>query len=91
MAIFRKLLSLNVLRRVPEFYSTYKNSVKTDLGLRDLINLLPLATKLTDTSRIHSYFVGPKQVYDWITPGGGMVLLPRPGSIKQLLNKALKE
>jgi polyisoprenyl-teichoic acid--peptidoglycan teichoic acid transferase len=89
MAVFEKMLSLNVLRRIPEFYAIYKDNVTTDLGLTNLVPLFPLAAQLTDTSRIHHYFIGPNQVSDWITPGGGMVLLPQKDAVMNVIRKAL--
>lgn len=89
MAVFDKMLSLNALKRVPEFYAIYKDNVTTDMGLTDLVPLFPLAAQLVDTSRIHHYFVGPNQVSDWITPGGGMVLLPNQEAVMNVIRKAI--
>lgn len=89
LAIGTKFLSLNAIKRVPELYQIYNQSVTTDMTLGDILPLLPLAAQLTDTSRIHHYFIGPKQTYDWITPGGGMVLLPRQAAITKVLRQAL--
>lgn len=89
-AIAVKLFSLNAIKRVPEFYQLYNKNVTTDLTLADILSLLPFAARINDTSRIRTYFIGPKQVYDWITPGGGMVLLPRQGAIDKVLRRALK-
>jgi polyisoprenyl-teichoic acid--peptidoglycan teichoic acid transferase len=89
MAIFQKMLSLNALRRIPEFYAIYKDNFTTDMGLTTLVPLFPLAAQLVDTSRIHHYFIGPNQVYDWITPGGGMVLVPRQAEVMAVIRKAL--
>jgi polyisoprenyl-teichoic acid--peptidoglycan teichoic acid transferase len=88
-AIFNKMLSINALKRVPELYGIYHDNVITDLGFTDIIRLLPFAATLTDTSQIHNFFVGPGQVYDWITPDGGMVLLPRQDAIQAVLRKSL--
>jgi polyisoprenyl-teichoic acid--peptidoglycan teichoic acid transferase len=88
-AVFNKMLSINALKRVPELYGIYHNNVTTDLGFTDIVRLLPFAANLTDTSQIHNFFVGPGQVYDWITPDGGMVLLPRPDAIQAVLRKSL--
>jgi len=89
MAIIEKMLSLNALKRIPEFYAIYKDNVSTDLGLTDLVPLFPLAAQVTDTSRIHHYFVGPGQVSNWITPGGAMVLLPDRAAVMNTIRKAL--
>lgn len=89
MAVFQKMLSLNALKRIPEFYAIYKDNVTTDMGLTTLVPLFPLAAQLVDTSRIHHYFIGPNQVNDWITPGGGMVLLPQQEAVMNVIRKAL--
>ena len=88
-ALFDKMLSLNAIKRVPEFWGIYKENVTTDLSLKDAISYLPLATRLTDTSRIHQYYIGHEQVWDWLTPEGGMVLLPRPDAVKEVMRQAL--
>ena len=88
-AIFKKMVSLDAIRKVPEFYNTYKENVTTDLTFGDIVQLLPLAARITDTSNIHHYYLGPGQVYDWISPGGGMVLLPNPPAVQEVLRQAL--
>ncbi len=90
LALADKLISMDAIRRAPELYAAYQGSVTTDLGLLDLLGFLPLAARLTDTSRIHNHFIGPKHVYDYITPGGAMVLLPRQEAIMQVIRQVLK-
>lgn len=91
LAIADKLISADAIKRVPEFYALYKDSVETNLSLVDMLSLLPLAGKLVaDRSRVHHYFIGPEQVWDWISPGGGMVLLPNLPAIQQVIRRAIK-
>jgi LCP family protein required for cell wall assembly len=40
-ALFDKLISIDALRRAPEFYDMYDNSVKTDIELVDVLRWLP--------------------------------------------------
>ncbi len=89
MAALEKMISLDVLKRIPEFYALYKDNVSTDLNLLDLVPLFPLAAQLTDTSRVHHYFIGTGQVSNWTTPGGGMVLLPDQAKVMNTIRKAL--
>lgn len=89
-AIGNKLISMDAIRRAPELYSAYINSVTTDLGLIDMLSFLPLASQLTDLSRVHHYFVSPAMASDWITPGGAMVLVPDREAIVNVIRKALK-
>jgi hypothetical protein len=48
-----------------------------------------MATQLSDPARVHHYYISPKQVYDWITPGGAMVLLPRQDAIMKVVRQAM--
>ncbi|OGO41043.1 MAG: hypothetical protein A2W36_02780 [Chloroflexi bacterium RBG_16_58_14] len=89
-ALAEKFISMNAIRRAPELYAAYKESVTTDLRLIDMLTFLPLAARLTDSSSIHQHFIGPKQVNNWITPGGAMVLLPVQDEIMRVIRKALK-
>ena len=47
-ALFNKMLSINALKRVPELYAIYRNSVKTDLGFTDIVRLLPRIVDVLD-------------------------------------------
>ncbi len=87
-AIFEKMLSMDAVKRAPEFYEIYKDSVTTDLSLVDMLSWLPLAARLAESRNIKQYFVGPKQVYDWITPEGAMVLLPNQQAVMQVIRKS---
>jgi LCP family protein required for cell wall assembly len=88
-AIGNRLLSLNALTRVPELYDIYRNNVTTDLSVDDVVSLLPLATKLSDTSRIHRYAIGPQQVYNWTNYSGAMVLVPVREAVLAVMQQAL--
>ncbi|MEA3439136.1 MAG: LCP family protein [Chloroflexota bacterium] len=88
-SIFNRLISLDGIKRLPEFYDLYKNNVMTDLTLADLIPLIPLAAQVSkDQSRIKQYFVGSGKVSSWITPGGAMVLLPDKAKVKNIVKKS---
>jgi anionic cell wall polymer biosynthesis LytR-Cps2A-Psr (LCP) family protein len=90
IALFEKFLSLDALRRVPEFYKLYKKSVSTDLTLTDGLSYLPLGLQLAaDPNRIKHYYINYSDVWDYITPGGAMVLMPREDKIRQLVKQAL--
>ena len=89
IGLFKKMVSMNALTKIPELYSTYKKSIQTNLTLEDILPLVPLAAQLTDTSLIKHYYLDYHQVTDYITPGGAMVLLPRQGAINDLLERAL--
>jgi anionic cell wall polymer biosynthesis LytR-Cps2A-Psr (LCP) family protein len=87
-ALFGKLLSLNAIRRAPEFYVIYHDSVKTDIGLGDVLTWLPLAAKIAETREINQYYITYKQVTDWITPEGAMVLVPNQQALMNVIRKS---
>jgi LCP family protein required for cell wall assembly len=87
-ALFERLLTLNAIRRAPEFYNVYKDSVKTNVELIDVLSWIPLAAKMAQNPNIHQYFVTYKQVYDWITPDGAMVLVPKQDALMQVIRKS---
>jgi len=88
-ALAAKLLSLDAIRRAPELYAIYSDSVTTNMRLADMLPFLPLAAQLYDTSRIHQYYITPKEVYNWITPGGAMVLVPDKDAVLKVVRKSL--
>ena len=89
MALFERILSLNGIEKAPELYDIYGENVTTNLTWQDIAPLLPLAAKLSDTSRIQRYYIGPAQVTPWTTPGGAQVLLPNYNAVNAVLWQAL--
>ena len=87
-AIFEKLLSMDAIKRAPEFFTLYKESVKTDIGLLDMLAWLPLVAKIAESRDIHHYYIGYGQLYDWITPGGAMVLVPNQAAVMEVIQKS---
>ena len=90
VALFQKLMSLNAVTRVPDLYNLYRKNVETNIGMDMVLNLVSLApTFLADTSRIRRFAITYKEVSDYITPTGGMVLMPNQDAIRALLYKAM--
>jgi LCP family protein required for cell wall assembly len=87
-AVMEEVLTLENITRLPELYDIYKDMVVTDMGLGDLLPLVPLVLKLTDGGNINRFFIGPKQVSDWITPGGAMVLVPDMNAVRKIIRKS---
>lgn len=87
-AIFEKLLSLNALRRAPEFYDYYRETVKTDIELVDVLKWLPFAAKIAETRAIKQYYLTYNHVSDYITPEGAMVLVPNQKAVMQVIRKS---
>ncbi len=88
--LFNKLMSKDAVTRLPELYQSYRSSVETNMSVEDILPLLPLASQvMNDSSRIHRYTIGAGQVYDYVTSGGAMVLLPNFAAINQTLTRAI--
>lgn len=89
IAIFNRLISMDGIRRAPEFYTLYKDNVITDLSLADLIPMLPFAANVAaEPSRINNYFIGSGKVQSWVTPEGAMVLLPDMAKVNSMIRKS---
>ena len=87
-AIFTQALRAGTLTRIPELYSDVKDSVETDLGLGDILQLALYAPKMTNAD-IRSYYIRPPYVSSWITDGGAYVLSPNQELLGQMLTEAL--
>ncbi len=87
-AIFTQTLQTGTLSRIPELYNNFKDTVTTDLGLADILQLSLYAPKMTSAD-IRSYYIRPPYVSSWITDQGAYVLLPNTDLLPQLLTEAL--
>lgn len=87
-ALIDEVLTLENIGRLPELYDIYDEMVTTDLGLGDVLPMVPVVAKFVGGKNIESYYIGPNQVSDWITPGGAMVLLPNYQLIRKTLRKS---
>ena len=90
-AIFRKVLTLDGLRRVPDLYQQFAALVETDIGLDRALQLLPLAVHLSSSSEnIHRLTVDPSMAIAWRVPASGAaVLLPDRPKIEAMLHATL--
>ncbi len=89
IAGFKRLMSLNAITKAIPLYNQFKSAVQTDLSLPSVLPLLSMAPKLTDSSKIRRFAIGPSQVYNWITPGGAMVLVPIQSACQAVIQQAL--
>ncbi len=89
LAIGQKLLSLDALNHVPEFYAAYQQTVTTDLTLNDMLTLLPVL-QAANQETIQRYTLTLDHVIPWVEPGSGAnYLLPQTEAIRELLRQAL--
>lgn len=87
-ALFSQALQSGTLKRIPELYNDFKDTVDTDLNLGDILQLSLYAPKMTNAN-IRSYYIRPPYVSSWITDGGAYVLLPNEDALHGLLTDAL--
>lgn len=87
-ALFTQALQAGTLTRIPELYNNLKDSVETDLGLGDILQLSLYAPKMTNAD-IRSYYIRPPIVNSWITNAGAYVLSPNQDLLQQMLTEAL--
>jgi len=87
-ALLDKFISIDAIRRAPEYFDAYNNSVKTDLDMLTMLKWLPFAAKIAETRNIHYYAVTYKQVNDWITPEGAMVLVPQQQAFMKVIRQS---
>lgn len=87
-ALFKQTMSTNTLASLPQLYTELSSSIKTEIGLSDVIALAPLAFRMNNAD-IRSYYVAGDLVTSWITPGGAYVLLPNTEAIQVMLSEAI--
>jgi len=87
-ALFDKFVSMDAIKHAPELWDLYDHSVKTDVGLVDVLKWLPFAAKITETRDIHQYFITYNEVYDSITAEGAMVLVPNKPALMKVIRQS---
>lgn len=69
-------VDLNLLPQVPELWSTYQDTVKTDMDIGRMLQLASLAPSIRENGVQHLYIVGD-QIQPYVVPGSGaQVQLP---------------
>jgi LCP family protein required for cell wall assembly len=90
-AFFLRLLMDGEITRLPELYSEFKDTIKSDLTLRDLLSDIPLAIQLADPQRVAYYQISWDEVTQWLMPGRAktIVLLPNRETLLALIQEAV--
>jgi LCP family protein required for cell wall assembly len=87
-ALYRQLLQIDLITRIPDVYGELRDTVTTDIDLSALLSLAPLAARI-NTADIRSRFIGRDQVTSWRVPSSGaQVLVPKAGPIQALVSDA---
>jgi LCP family protein required for cell wall assembly len=87
-AILRKLLSLETLSKAPAYFQFYKKNVETDLELIDVLKWVPFGVRFMKTPQMNHLYIKPAHVYNSITPGGAMVLVPYKEKVMSVIRKS---
>jgi LCP family protein required for cell wall assembly len=87
-AIFDKFFSVDGLTKIPQLYGQFNEWVEGDIGLTDLLPLIPLASDLaTGKATFNGYSIEGSMVSNWVMPiSGAQVLLPNREKILEFLN-----
>ncbi len=87
-AIVHQALNQNMLVRIPDLWSVYKDSVTTDMTLTDILAFVPAVVRL-DERDIKSRFIrGSDLLTPWTAPNGGYVLVPNYDQLYQFILEA---
>lgn len=89
-AIWLRLRRLGLLEQVSMLWGQVTDIVETDLQVRDVLELIPVALRL-DYDRIAQYvFVPHVHVESWLTPSGAAVQLPIREAVEALMQQFLQ-
>lgn len=83
-AMWSQFKSPDILARIPGLWTALSGSVKTNLGLDDLLSLARVGIDIKP-QQVHSYYIGRTETMDWVTDEGWQVLLPRLDKIQLVL------
>jgi LCP family protein required for cell wall assembly len=83
-AMWDQTKSPDLILKIPALWSALKDSFETDLGLGDVLSLVPIALDL-EPHRIRSRYIGPDETTNWTTVEGWRVLLPDYEAIQRLV------
>jgi LCP family protein required for cell wall assembly len=86
-AIFTQAMRTDTLNKVPQLYNDFSSTIATDLGLGDILKLVPYGPRMTNAN-IRGYYIRPPYVSSWTTPAGASVLLPEEAGLRALLTEA---
>jgi LCP family protein required for cell wall assembly len=85
-AIFKRVLSLDGLTRIPQLYSEFNKHFDSNVGLGDILPLVPLGADLASgNATVVRYSIDSSLATPWIVPAtGASVLLPDREGIQEL-------
>ena len=87
-ALLARGLRAGLIPRIPDLWSTYRESVETDLTLPALLELARLAPAVAENGVQHLYLA--QAVRPWRTPAGAAVQLLRPREAQPVLMQLMQ-
>ena len=89
VGIFDKFMSMHAILRLPQLYDQYSKDVETNLGVPDILSLMPTAALVVrDTRRIDRFTIPPDATTNYMTAAGAEVLLPDYDAIREIVRQA---
>jgi polyisoprenyl-teichoic acid--peptidoglycan teichoic acid transferase len=88
-AIFKKMISLDAILRLPELYNALSDSFETNMRVNDIVPLLPMAARAyKDRSLIQTAAIGENEATPTWSWDGMWILLPDLDAVKGVLREA---
>lgn len=89
VGIFNKFMDMHAILRLPQLYEQYSKNVETNLGVSDILSLMPTAALVVrDPKRIEHFAIPPDDTTNYWTAAGAEVLLPNYDAIREIVRQA---
>ncbi len=89
MGVFKRLLTLDAIRRAPEIYHQFSGSVETNLDLTTILSLGTVAPRLAQEGHIRRYALSYKEAMPFIGADGANLLFPNLERIRKIIEEAV--
>ncbi len=89
LSIFKSGFSLDLFRNAPALYKAYQDTFSSDMGIADMLQLLPLASSIFSNPSLGKFAIDENQASPWITNDNAYVLLPDQDKLRPLLEESL--
>jgi polyisoprenyl-teichoic acid--peptidoglycan teichoic acid transferase len=92
-AIFKKVVTLDGLSRIPDLYEQFNVLFQTNIGLAEILPLIPMASKVASGSAdLQAHALTENEVSSWTVPySGAAVLLPKRDAMIGFLSGIFSE
>ncbi len=83
-SVWHQVKSPDIIPKIPALWTALKGAFATDLGLGDILALVPTALEL-EPQRVRSRYIGYGQVEGYTTPEGYRVQIPIPEKVAEVV------